>query len=412
MSKSNDTVLLVPGETSWEIWTRSQDGPFALHPATEAPRASDLAAIPSGELAMLFPVRSFTTVPMRVTTDDEALFPDLAVLHAERLGIRTDPMAGQLSDVFLIEREPENSAILAVFLRSPGDGELPPRGPQSFDLSPRAFPLEDSALCLWREFSRWVFAFHHQGKLVYTQATACDSAEPDAALAREIRLSLIQLGLQGLPSRPSRVVVWSSAPVDVAPLAAQFQIPVELAARPAPLLPDPPSRLLPADVRAARRAAARKRAMVAGISTAAAAYLAGIGWLANGVWQTYRQADELVAEANRIAPDASALEIHQQKWDELADAIQIRNSTVDILHRIHSAIPPQSGLRLRTAEIEPNSIKLIGEAPQPQPVKTFSRQLQSHNELTHFVWEKQEPTQKSRGWEFQYSASVPSEPAP
>jgi hypothetical protein len=67
--------------------------------------AGEITDIPSGELTMFFPVKSLTAVPMRVTSEDEALFPDLAALHAERLGIRPDPMAGQLTDVFVVARD-------------------------------------------------------------------------------------------------------------------------------------------------------------------------------------------------------------------------------------------------------------------------------------------------------------------
>ncbi len=138
MSKTTDNVLLVPGESGWEIWTDPSDGGFTLHSATDIGRAGDLTAIPAGDLSLLFPVKSLTAVPMRVTSDDDALFPDLAALHAERLGLRPDPMAGQLTDVFVIAREAENTALLAVFLRTPGRWRpAPPRSQEFRSLRPR-----------------------------------------------------------------------------------------------------------------------------------------------------------------------------------------------------------------------------------------------------------------------------------
>ena len=88
MSKTTENVLLVPGESGWEIWTGQTTAAFTLHSATTVERASDLTDIPSGDLLLLFPVKAITAVPMRVTSDDDALFPDLASLHAERLGLR------------------------------------------------------------------------------------------------------------------------------------------------------------------------------------------------------------------------------------------------------------------------------------------------------------------------------------
>ena len=56
-------------------------------------------------------------------------------MHAERLGIRPDVMAGELTDSFLVDQDAESSVILHVVIRSPGEGELPLRTPKEFDLS-------------------------------------------------------------------------------------------------------------------------------------------------------------------------------------------------------------------------------------------------------------------------------------
>jgi hypothetical protein len=224
VSKTTENVLLVPGESGWEIWT-GQTGAdaFTLKAATPHARAADLTDIPNGDLLLFFPVKAITALPMRVTSDDDALFPDLAALHAERLGLRPDPMAGQLTDLFVISREPQNTALVSVQLRTPGEGEMPPRGPKSFDISARAFPLAGEALSLWKELGRWVFSLSHQGNLVYCQATSSSGISPDAALVRDIRLAMMQLSMQDLEIHPSRIVVWSSAEdIDTAALSQAF----------------------------------------------------------------------------------------------------------------------------------------------------------------------------------------------
>ncbi len=408
MSKTTEQALLVPGESGWEIWTRQGDGEFTLSGPGVSARAGELTDIPAGELTMLFPVKSLTSVPMRVTSDDDALFPDLAALHAERLGLRPDPMAGQITDVFVVARDAENTALLSVFLRSPEEGELPRRGPKGFDISARAWPVAGEALAIWMEFGRWVFAIFHQGKLAYCQATAVDAAEPDASLAREIRLSLMQLAMQGLHFEPTRLIVWSSSDsISPAALQALFRLPVEFSPRPAPVLPDPLSKLLPADVRAARKQALRRRNITIGAAAIIMAYLGLIGWLGFGLWQTSSQARKLLAEAAQVAPEGEAYALHMAKWNELAHATDLTHSPVDILQRIASCIPPNSGLRLKTAEISAMEIKLQGEAPQLQAVNGFSLNLSKNNDLTHFTWQTPEPNQSTRGWEFVFNAEVP-----
>jgi hypothetical protein len=411
VSKTTENVLLVPGESGWEIWTGQTATEFTLHSATGIERAGELTGIPSGDLLLLFPVRAVTAVPMRVTSDDDALFPDLAALHAERLGLRPDPMAGQLTDVFVIAREAENTALVSILLRAPGDGDMPPRGPKGFDISARAYPLAGDALAVWKEFGRWVFSLFHRGNLVYCQATSVTTASPDADLAREIRLALIQLSMQGLEISPARIHLWSGSDnIDPAALSAAFRAPVEVSPRPAPILPDPLSKLLPADVRAARREANRRKNIILGAAAVALLYLGIIGWFSYGLWKDSSETKQLILEAKEAAPEGEAYALHIAKWDELADVIDLANSPVDILKRVADCIPPNSGLRLKTADISSSEVKLIGEAPQFQAVQTFSLNLAKNTDLDKFEWQTPEPNQSTRGWDFQYTGQVPVAP--
>ena len=55
MSKTTEKVLLVPGESGWEIWTRQGDGGFTLHSATGIHRAGDLTGLPGRRSDDAFP---------------------------------------------------------------------------------------------------------------------------------------------------------------------------------------------------------------------------------------------------------------------------------------------------------------------------------------------------------------------
>lgn len=401
-------MLLVPGECGWEIWTGQTDSEFTLHATTTTDRAADLSAIPSGELLLLFPIKAVTALPLRVTSEDPSLFPDLASLHAERLGLRPDPMAGQLADVFIVSREAENSTLLSVQLRVPADGDLPPRGPKSFDLSARAYPLAGDTLTIWKEFGRWVFAISHQGNLLYCQATTGTSHSPDPALAREIRIAFMQLAMQSLEVEPTRVLIWTHAQdCDPSAITDAFGIAVEISSRPAPVLPQPLSKLLPADVRAARREALRRRNILLGIAAVALVYLGVIGWFGYGLWKDNQETVALIQQAIDAAPEGDAYLLHIAKWDELANAIDLKNSPVDILSRVASCIPPNSGLRLKSADITASELTLIGEAPLFQAANTFNLNLEKNNDLVQFKWQVPEPSQSTRGWEFRYIGEIP-----
>ena len=408
MSKPTDKVLLVPGETGWEIWTAQPEAEFTLHATSLSTRASELTGIPGGDIVMFFPVKAITAIPMKVTSEDDSLFPELAVMHAERLGMRPDLMAGQLTDTFVIAREGETTALFSVHLRPPTEGDLPTRGPKEFDISARAFPVSGDCLAVWKEFGRWVFSLSHQGKPVYCQATSTTSATPDESLVREIRLAIIQLSLQDIHLTPSHVVLWThSENPSAGALADAFDAPVAVSPRPAPVLPEPRSKLLPADVRAARRVARRRRNVVLSFAAVSLAYLGLLGWLGYNLWKVNADTNALHKKALAAAPDKAAYDIHKAKWEELKHAVDLNQSPVDILFRIARCIPPGSSLRLKTAEITANEITLTGEAQQPAAVNQFSLALSKSNDLVGLVWQTPAPSQSTRGWEFVFNAAPP-----
>jgi len=399
--------MLAPGEAGWEIWSGSPGAGFTLLTATEIPRAADLSSLPAGDVIQLFPVKATTALPLRVSTADSSLFPELSALHAERLGLRPDPMAGQLTDQFLVAQEGENSALLSVILRAPVEGELPSRGPKEFDLSARAIPFIGDSLVIWKEFNRWVFALSVGGKLAYCQATSIDTATPDESLVREIRLSLIQLSLQGLDCKPAKVVLYAAGNPPPGALVGAFGAGVEVLPKPAPVLPDPRSKLLPADVRAARRAAAKKQQIVLAIAAVLLAYFGAAAWFGYGLWKDSKAVTELRNEATDIAPDGEAYATHIGKWGEIGPVVDVSKSPVEILYRCAQAIPKGSGLRLKTAEINGGEVKLIGEAGTPTPINAFNLNLSKSNLLVGYTWEIQPPNQTSKGWDFTFTGHAP-----
>ena len=407
MSKPSSTLLLVPGAIGWEIWTGQPESGFTLHEATTIARSGDLTSLPPGDVTLLFPVKSITAVPLKVTTEDEALFQELASMHGERLGLRPDPLAGQLTDTFIIAKEGETTALLSVHLRPPVEGELPTRSPKEFDLSARAFPTTGECLALWKEFGRWVFAFHHQGKAVYCQATSIGSPEPDDTLIREIRLAQIQLSLQGIELDPEQIEVWTNEAPSISTLAAAFRCPIQLGPRPAPVLPTPRSKLLPADVRAARRVAKRRQTVILATAAVVLAYLGVIGYFGYGLWKTKNETKQLLAEAEVAAPDASDYQVFLSRWEELAPAVDAQFSPVELLYHVSRCIPKTGGLRLKSAEITASEITLVGEAQQPSAVNQFSLALTRSKDLANFKWQTPSANQSTRGWEFTYTGAPP-----
>jgi len=406
MATTTTTQLLLPGETAWEIWTLQEGAAATLNSSHAVRTASEVEKFPAGDLIFLFPVRALTALPIRVNTDDTSLFTDLAATHAERAGLKPDPLAGQLSDIFPVEVTPEGSILLSIILRAPHQENLPTKSPSAFEISARAFPAEGETITLWRELGQWVFAFHMGGKLIYCQTTVSNGSSPDTNLTKEIRIAAAQLSVQGIEFTPSAAVIWSSdQEISTEPLAGSLSIPTSVEPRPNPVLPSPRSTLLPADVRAARRAAGKRRNTIVAIAATVLIYLAVISYFGLNLWMTSFKTKQIAEEIKSIAPESEIYSQHIAKWDELEYAISLEYNTVDILKRIASSIPPNSGLRLRSAEISPTDIRLNGEAPQPQAVNQFSLNLNRNNDLVTYDWQTPEPKQSNRGWEFNFNAS-------
>jgi hypothetical protein len=412
LSKQQETTLLVPGARGWEIWKQASTGGFVLQTADGPARASDLGGLPGGNLAMLFPVRGMHALPFKASSADESLFEDLAAMHAERLGVRADPMAGQLSDTFVVSKDGDSATLLCVVLKSPGDGDLPPRSPKEFDVSARAFLVRGEAIAAWVEFGRWVFAFFRNGKLLYSQATSSSGPAPDAGCLREIQLALGQLSIQGLPLKPEVIHVWSPEgdAGSAGSLANGLGMPAKVSLRPEPVLPDPRSKLLPADVRAARRAQVARQQKMAAVAAVAVAYLGVAGWFGYGIWRDQQKIKTYKAEAASIMPPelAAAVAEHKILWAELEPVVDYNRAPVEIMSRVAKAIPPNSGLRLKKAEIDGAQISLQGEAPQAAPVNTFSLNLSRESgNLGEYDWNTPPPSNSAKGWDFVFTGSLP-----
>ncbi|GAA5484348.1 hypothetical protein [Haloferula sargassicola] len=409
MSKPTEFSLLLPGAIGWEIWKLNAEGRYERASADDGPRlASELEGLPGGELAMLFPVRSLQAMPFRAASTEDELFEDLAVMHAERLGIRPDPMAGQLSDTFVVEKEEESTVLLHVALQNPGEGELPVRTPKEFDLSPRAYGVSGDEVCLWRELGRWVFAVYVGGKLIYCQATSSSDVEPGLDVRREVQLAISQLNLQGLKIRPATCRVW--------PPAAELGSPGQMDGlfgetiverRPDPVFPEPPSAILPADVRAARRERQRRNQVVAVVALVALAYLGFVGWQAFGLWQSMSERNKLAKDASSVSGVSFQFQEHQNKWTELGPVVVDEQSLLEVMREVKESIPRNSGLRLKTADLDldQNNFTLIGTAPQSAPVTAFSLALKRNPNLRWLDWNNEPAVNKNGTWEFRFVAT-------
>ncbi len=412
MSKKAEIIALVPGSSGWEIWQGHPAAGLVRKEIADVTRVGELQDLPNLNIALFFAVKDATVLPFRAASADEALFADLAQMHCERMGIRTDPNAGQLVDSFIIEKSADSAILATVALRAPQEGDLPHRSPKEFDYSPRAFAFAGNGIATWKEFGYWVFAFYQAGKMLYAQSTSNDSEHPNEELLRDIKLAMVQLSFQGIQVPIDEVKVWhpSGDLGEAGALAEGLAKTVSVTRRPDPAIAATPTKLLPADVQALRRQAAKRQRIIALSSIAAIAVLSAIGWAGWDLWKLKKETDKLTDAATAVQPEVAEYSNHKQKWGELGPVVDPQQWPVEILFSISKCMPPVGGMRLKEARINSQEIDIKGQAQESGHATTFGSNVKRNDELSRFTFDPIVPNNTAKGWEFVLKGNVPQNP--
>lgn len=420
---------MIPGAVGWELWSGSAATAYQPLLQTEAFYALEVEKLPAGILNFALPVRQLVALPFKAQTDDLSLLPDMASIHLEHHGVRPNLEGGELADYFVYSSEGKDTVLTPVVLTAPQEGELPRKSPNAFDVSARCLSMPRGKVAVWQELGRWVFGLGDGDRLLYFQCLPGDSLDERAG--RDISLALTQLKLQGvLEAAPDELILWTSGgvtdprPEEVKAFSSGAGLNLTSTAKPAPHWPTPPSRLLPADVRAERMAVKGRRNRNLMIAAMLVAY---VGILAFFTMQYLRSGDEAQRLERKVAglgPETQELLAHQEKWDELAPVTESDFYPYEVFHRVVKAAPTPSGnnkpVRLIKAvilnqyrEVEGEeqvvrTITLRGNAADTKDVASFDIALKGNEDLSDFEWSTP-PPQKGKGerWEFNYSGSVP-----
>lgn len=408
MSSKSDSTLLIPGSGGWEIWQGAREKGFRRTLETGPLEASGVEKIPSGRLVMAFPVREALAVPLRVQTTDQAMFDDLASMHLEKTGIRVEQDAGRLTDVFYAGHDDEQTSLLSVVLSAPREGSMPLRSPSEFDISARFFPMAADAVTVWQELGRWVFAVTHRGKLSYFQALPGTSLGGDCV--REIKLALIQLSLQGVAFELDRLIVWTtgnaSDPDDetIQNLGEKLAAEAVAEPKPRPVLPDPLSRLVPADVRAERRLRAEKQKRNVAIAAVLLVYLGLVGFFGYKYYQLNKEVKAQARELNGVRQEYKQIEFFVEDWEQLGPVVDGQHWPLHLLKRSAEAIPngQSQNLRFKVFEATRERITIRGEANDLKLANLYLERLKKS--LADYRWDPPPPENdnKTNRWKFNY----------
>ena len=412
LSSKSENIILIPGAEGWDVWqgTREQGFRSTLENGPEV--AADLDKLPKGKLIMGFPVREALAVPFKVQTADKAMFDDLADMHLEKVGVRPDIGAGRLTDVFSAGQSDGHTTLLNVVLAAPEDGTMPLTAPQQFDISPRFFPLPGSAVTLWRELGRWVFAISNHGKLTYFQSLP--GAELGMDAVRDIRLAISQLSIQGVELEMDYAKVWttghSSDPSDemIQSFGKLLGAEVVAESKPRPILPENISRIVPADVRAEQRMRAEKQKRNMLIAAVLLVYLGLIGYFAYGYWGLSKEVEKQEKELEGVNFAHADIGLFNSDWDELAPMLEDQNWPLNTLYRSTELIPISqvSDVRLKVFEANTERIYLDGEATDIKQASALGEKLKK--KFPNHAWKAPVigTDTKTNRWKFRFEGNL------
>lgn len=407
MSSKNKQNWLVPGAHGWELWVNGQ-----CQKTFEVRRPGEIASSLSSPLVVVFPVTEATALPFVAPTGDLELIDELTEMHFERVGVMPDLSAGKLEDHFILQRGEDSTKVLGVVLRVQSEQDLPKKSADFFELSPRMYQPEGTQVGIWREFGAWVFSVYDGGQPLYFQALP--KGEGVKSLARELKLCLSQLSLQGLLEDEPRFVLWDEDREEAVQLTRWLGKSVEVEARPVPQTPERWSKLLPADIAAERRVAQQRarNLLIGGLATIL--LLAMIAFFGREIYNDRNQLVELEEKISKLEPEVQVIEKLSSKRSELQQMIDQSMWPQQLLLECASALPAGQVVRFMEFSVSNNDIGqqvvIKGQARDFESVGNFQTLLERNRKLRErFQFRTPSPVQQNDFWVFDWTLEPPRE---
>ena len=420
MSKKNDHTLILPGSDGWEVWSFPQNGPTQCLAKTEHQDALNLTEIPHGSaLTMAFSVRALTSLQLWSPTSELESASDLVNLHVEKVGLAQLEDLGALNQFRPTSNAGAETLLCIDILKAPKEGDLPSISPNHFTISPLAYTFPPQSTIMWTEFGRWMVAFTNEAGLVihYQSFTA---VKLEIEMIQEIQFTIAHLQFQkSLTTAPSNVVIWTdnpaTPPAGFQELSNAIGPELKLLPKPTPQLP-PSGQLLPADTRAERLNASKKKQQTLLFSLAAILLISLVTFGVVRLLSLEKKLQETQARADALQRSNQPILDHIAKWEELEAMVNDNSSPVSMLTQTAKLIPNQQ-LRFRRAEFihQPleegigtsRSITIEGAAPDFKIALEFDERLQKSTSFDNLVWENAPPSKSKEGWKFVYRATIP-----
>lgn len=378
--------LLIPAAAGWQRWSGA-DGNLCEQAATFDEKGGAFGK-DATQRVLALPASMVWVVPAWLK-GEAAHLHDMAVLHLERMAVRTAAGPQSLEAVRVAERDGAHLTSIQALKDMPAPLANLQRLPEAVVLHAQCYPLPADCLVIYRELGRLVVVITHGNSILY--CSPLSSMRLDQNALSELNHICLQLGFQGVLGRIEGIVLWLEDEGDLHQIRRITGLPAQRAAMPAPLMPQRAvTGFMPADLLAERgrqQLRARTRLAAMGVGLAAAAAIAVMGLL---ISLAAHERETLRSRIADLSPRAAQVEDHQRSWNEAAPAVDPSTFPMQIL--LNCMEPGVShDVSLTHFEATPQRILLRGRTTSPAPALQYAKEITETESLMAFNWETPAP---------------------
>ncbi len=387
--KSAAIQILFPGAEQWELWNMASPNGEFVEEGNGAPLSATPAfAGPAARRVLALPVASTYAIPLWVFGRNAEELRGAAELHLEKDGLSRPEEPAGFDFERIVEQESRVlirvDALAKTSLRLAEDS----LAPDAICLAPRLLRIPDDQIVIWRELGRFVTAMANEGRLVYHNVLA--SSTLDGRAAEEVVRWAKQFHFQGMVKSCAGITVWAND-VDVTLLREKSGLPVKQEPRPAPrFTPASVSAVLPQFVAELQKLELRKRRtrqmLAAGAVVAGGAVLVFLAATA----LTLHHQNALRERIAALSPAASEIEQIQQRWKEVASAVDPGRSPLEMMLLIRQ-LPSAGEVSLTRFERSAERLALKGTAASPSEALKFLGAISKSESLSDYQWTYAQP---------------------
>ncbi len=384
--KTEGFRLLLPAESSWELWAGKPGSPAACE---EQGELKALAGRLNGSSVVGIPMQYVTIFPLWLTTTDRTLMAEMVWMQLERKGLLSGSREGTVMDYRVVREEAGRCLVSISILSETYPQENCFKGISKYFLSSDFLRLPADRLVLWKELGQQTMVFTAGPEIVYAQSLK--SISLDTSVIQEALCARLQLQSEGITTEGFGIVAYGNFHRgELDNLGRALGVSCSLQPRQDPVVPAAPHPLTPFSVRQVRekqKKNARTRGIaywVAGAYLLMAALILGqLGWLA---WDRNKLENDLATHEEEV----QTIRTTALRWEAMELSILPETYPIEMLFRCTRRLP-EDGVRLVTFDQVGTKVLMTGEAKSSAAAFQFLQDMKKGEDLSGYQWEMPPP---------------------